>query len=219
MLICDIKPAMTDTTQKNRIREHRLAQSPKMSQARLAELVDMQQSAIGRLEKGDYRLTVDQLDAFAKALNVRPVDLLPRDLLAEDGEPYDDGATSKTATTPYEKPSDTAPHGQNSRDLVDILTDLTPNGFALILNNDDLGGEGYRKGDIVIVDPGRSARKGDIVCLQKYDKRGGAQTLLATYHPPFFLMAPLNHRPMPPIFNDASQVDIRGVVCHSLRKN
>ncbi len=48
-----------------------------LSQVELAAMVGMSQSDISRIENG-RTATVNQLLTFAKALNVRPVTLLPR---------------------------------------------------------------------------------------------------------------------------------------------
>jgi transcriptional regulator with XRE-family HTH domain len=60
---------------KNRIRE--LRERAGLSQAQLAELVGTTQAEISRLETGERRLTVDWMARIARALMLRPSDLLP----------------------------------------------------------------------------------------------------------------------------------------------
>jgi transcriptional regulator with XRE-family HTH domain len=66
---------------KNRIRE--LRERAGLSQAQLAELVGTTQAQIARLEKGERRLTVDWMARIARALMLRPSDLLPNAAVAD----------------------------------------------------------------------------------------------------------------------------------------
>jgi transcriptional regulator with XRE-family HTH domain len=65
----------------NRIRDLRLGAG--LSQAELAELVGTTQAQIARLETGERRLTVEWMQRIARALSLRPSDLLPTAALAD----------------------------------------------------------------------------------------------------------------------------------------
>ena len=62
----------------NRIRELRIAVSPKMSQQALADLVGVSKVTISDLERGAMQLTQDYMRRIANALGVTPADVLPR---------------------------------------------------------------------------------------------------------------------------------------------
>ncbi len=76
----------------NRIREIR--EQKGISQSALAERCNTTQPTIQRLESGDRKLTEFWMRAIAKALDVRPVDLIEAMIAAEienDIAPDDDG--------------------------------------------------------------------------------------------------------------------------------
>lgn len=58
----------------NRIRELRL-QVPGLTQEQLAERLHMTTSAVGKLERGDVRLTSDKIPALVSALGCHPLEL------------------------------------------------------------------------------------------------------------------------------------------------
>ena len=78
---------------------------------------------------------------------------------------------------------------------------------------------GYLPGDIVIVDLGRVAEAGDLVCAQVYDwRRAAAETVMRLYEPPYLLAATLDERLRRPLVVDNDQVIIKGVLLpHRLR--
>lgn len=61
----------------NRIRELRLAATPKMSQQKLADMINVSKPTISELERGSMALTQDYMRRISRALNVQPADLLP----------------------------------------------------------------------------------------------------------------------------------------------
>jgi transcriptional regulator with XRE-family HTH domain len=54
----------------------RLREAKGLSQEKLAELADMRQAHVSEIESGLTNLTLDNLQALAVALGVRPMDLL-----------------------------------------------------------------------------------------------------------------------------------------------
>lgn len=62
---------------KFRIKEIR--KNKKMTQENLADLVGMSQPQIQRIETGQSSLTLEQIDMFAKALQVEPYELFPEE--------------------------------------------------------------------------------------------------------------------------------------------
>ena len=54
----------------------RLRKAQRLSQERLAELTDLDQPHISEIEAGLVNLTLDNLQALARALGVEPCDLL-----------------------------------------------------------------------------------------------------------------------------------------------
>lgn len=62
----------------NRIKE--LRKLRKMTQQELAKLIGVSQVQIGRLESGERGLDISDLPIIAKALNVEPWELLPKDM-------------------------------------------------------------------------------------------------------------------------------------------
>jgi len=53
--------------------------SKKMSQEELGRLVNIQQTLISRIERGERKVTTDELRKFATALNVTMTELLGED--------------------------------------------------------------------------------------------------------------------------------------------
>lgn len=50
-----------------------------ISQVRLGELIGLDQSGVSRIERGERPVTVDLLRSIARALGMRPADLLDGD--------------------------------------------------------------------------------------------------------------------------------------------
>jgi transcriptional regulator with XRE-family HTH domain len=67
----------------NRIRELRLAHSPKMSQQKLGDAIGRSKMTISDLESGKMELTLDYMRRIAKVFGV-----LPADLLSQADNPY-----------------------------------------------------------------------------------------------------------------------------------
>jgi transcriptional regulator with XRE-family HTH domain len=59
------------------VRRHRERRTNPLSQETLGRLVGLSRSSIANIEKGRHHLVIHQLLAFARALKVRPEDLLP----------------------------------------------------------------------------------------------------------------------------------------------
>lgn len=62
----------------NRIKE--LRKKKNLTQQQLAELVGLDYTHIGRIEKGERTLDVEYLPIFAKALDCEPWEILPLDM-------------------------------------------------------------------------------------------------------------------------------------------
>lgn len=62
----------------------------KMTQETLASLVGLTQGQITRIENGQTDIGLDQLSKFAKALNVRLIDLLPDEILPNPISPEEE---------------------------------------------------------------------------------------------------------------------------------
>jgi transcriptional regulator with XRE-family HTH domain len=79
--------------------------------------------------------------------------------------------------------------------------------------------EGYRPGDIMIVDLNAEPRRGDVVCAQLYDwqRPGGTQTVFRLFEPPYLVGAGPDEASRKPRLIDNDSVAIKGVVLTSLR--
>lgn len=62
----------------NRIRELRIAATPKLSQQALADMIGVSKVTISDLERGSMQLTQDYMRRIAHALGVTPADILPK---------------------------------------------------------------------------------------------------------------------------------------------
>ncbi len=101
------------------------------------------------------------------------------------------------------------------------LPDTPPHnqGFWTITNN-ALSLEGYRPGDIVVVDMGVEPQPGDVVCAQVYNfNRGTAETVLRVYAPPYLLVRTMDAGfDLKPLYVDNERVVIRGTVVRMVRE-
>jgi transcriptional regulator with XRE-family HTH domain len=61
----------------NLVRLHRERRRNPLSQEKLGRLVGLSRTSIVNIEKGRHHIVIHQLLAFARALKVRPEDLLP----------------------------------------------------------------------------------------------------------------------------------------------
>lgn len=107
------------------------------------------------------------------------------------------------------------------RRLVDILIGGRNGADPWILTSGVLEAEGYRPGDLVIVDLNAlPAKEGDCVCAQVYDRSGAtAETVWRVYNPPFLMAAPLvGATRLKPLMVDNDRVVIRGVITDCLRR-
>lgn len=71
--------------QTNRIRELRKAR--KLTQQQLAEKVGISYTHLGRIENGERGLDMEYIPAFAKALDVKPYEILPKEWQPEEITP------------------------------------------------------------------------------------------------------------------------------------
>lgn len=79
--------------------------------------------------------------------------------------------------------------------------------------------EGYRPGDILIVDLNALPRPGDVVCAQLYDwqRSAGTQTVFRIYEPPYLVAAGPDEATRKPRLIDSENVAVKGVVMTSVR--
>lgn len=105
--------------------------------------------------------------------------------------------------------------------LADAIARLTAHEGvdAWVLGSRALDYEGYRPGDILIVDLNGQPRAGDVVCAQLYDwqRPGGTQTAFRLYEPPYLVGAGPDDASRKPRLIDSENVVIKGVVLTSLR--
>lgn len=88
------------------------------------------------------------------------------------------------------------------------------------LKSEALLHEGYRPGDILIVNLNAQPKPGDIVLVQLYDwrNRAGTETVFRLYEPPFLIASgPVEAARKPRLIN-ADDVGIKGVVEAMLRR-
>lgn len=79
--------------------------------------------------------------------------------------------------------------------------------------------EGFRPGDVVIVNLNGTPRPGDVVCVQIYDfANGRAQTVFRLYEPPFLIGSGPDEAVRKPRRADEDSVAIKGVVEMTFRR-
>jgi DNA-binding Xre family transcriptional regulator len=90
---------------------------------------------------------------------------------------------------------------------------------AWVLRSRALEDEGYKPGDILIVDLNRMAQAGDIVCAQLYDweRPGRTRTVFRIYHAPYLVGAGPEPGARIPHLVDNRTVMIKGVVKFNFR--
>lgn len=77
---------------------------------------------------------------------------------------------------------------------------------------------GYMPGDIVLVDMTITPRRGDVVCAQVYDLKGGAETKIRVHQPPYLVTQTMDPRAEDqPLYIDNERVVVMGTVVRSLR--
>ena len=86
-----------------------------------------------------------------------------------------------------------------------------------VLRSRALEQAGYMPGDILVVDLNATARPGDCVCIQIYDKTGRAETAFRLLEPPFLVAASNDPHFRRPILVDNDRAQIRGVVIATIR--
>lgn len=95
----------------------------------------------------------------------------------------------------------------------------TPNRFPYELKSDVLAHEGWRKGDVLIVDMADAPREGDIVCAQFYARNDGerTETVMRLMHGRFLVAAGGHDPTREPRMRDDASVRIMGRVVAGLR--
>ncbi len=128
------------------------------SQSQLAERVNTTQVQIGRLEKGDRRLTVEWLQRLAQALDCKPIDLMDNGLAEEEAR--------------YEAPPD------GERVMRALIPTRFENCFWLRAGNDALNLRGIVAGDFLICERIVEPQEGDLVVVTVETPDARAHTML-----------------------------------------
>ena len=215
-------PAMTEIPHTHRIKYWREKRG--LSQKALAERAGMNQQKIHLLENQQQSLRVEQVPAIARALGVKPVDILPEFFVEDrsipgevsdvEAEPFDLD-TLPAAPPPGVHVSPPRPDAAIAK-AIDILIDNNPDRHAFTLRSRALELEGYKPGDILIIDMKKPPRNGEIVCAQIYAGLD-ATTVFRQYMPPFLLPASRAKKYREPLLVDNMRVKIMGTVIHTLR--
>lgn len=102
--------------------------------------------------------------------------------------------------------------------IIAALTDGRRNIDPWTLNSRALELSGYRPGDTLLVALGETALAGDVVCAQIYDwPTGKAETMFRIFQPPYLVASTADPALLRPHAVDGQQVQVKGVVIHSLR--
>lgn len=102
--------------------------------------------------------------------------------------------------------------------IIAALTEGRRNIDPWTLNSRALELSGYRTGDTLLVALGETPLSGDIVCAQLYDwARGKAETVFRIFQPPYLVASTTDTALLRPHAVDGQQVQIKGVVIHSVR--
>lgn len=119
--------------------------------------------------------------------------------------------------------SDAEPYNSESQPAIDraieaLIAD-NPARAPWLLKSRALEVEGYKPGDILIVDLNATAKAGDIVCAQIYDWQNHAatQTVFRVYEAPFLISAGYDRLDRKPRLVDGETVVIKGVVTDMVR--
>ena len=210
--------------EKNRIREWRERRG--LSQAQLAERMGLHQQAVHRLESGQHELKAQHLKAYARALGVRPIDILPRDMV--DAPPgaggglfeMDEGWEGLPANDRVRRRKPAPKPETASVSTLPRALGMAPEALERLhvwtLDSPALEGAGLRRGDVLLVDRDRTPAPGDIVCAALLGA-GRSQTVFRLYQPPFLLTANLDETLRDPLLIDRARVRIDGVVCGLVR--
>lgn len=102
--------------------------------------------------------------------------------------------------------------------IIAALTDGRRNIDPWRLNSRALELSGYRPGDTLLVALGETPLAGDVVCAQIYDwPTGKAETVFRIFQPPYLVASTTDPALLRPHAVDGQQVQVKGVVIHSLR--
>jgi hypothetical protein len=107
--------------------------------------------------------------------------------------------------------------------VADAIAAMTGRALHLVpweLKSQALLHEGYRPGDILIVDLNASPKPGDIVLVQLYDwrNRAGTETVFRLYEPPYLIASGPVEAAKKPRLIDTAEIGIKGVVQAMLRR-
>ncbi len=186
-----------------------------LTQVQLGELTGNSQNAIWRLETDKMELKSHHLPVFARALGVRPIDILPLEFLEEDMRSH---KFSETEAQEYRPSVNCDNTGNNTLSLVEMAVGDNPNRNAWTLQSDVLEDQGYIKGDILITDMSQNAKAGDIVCAELY-ANGTSDTVFRIFQPPYLLSGSQKPLYRQPIMCDYARVKIIATVTQMIRLN
>lgn len=177
-------------------------------------------SNVSHIYSGDQRMSLDWARAFAKVLQVPLEEVLKRAGVSEPAEAQ--------RLTPGFSESDAAPFvsdgsaADNARKIAALLGGDKPGVDIWTVRTDALMLEGYRRGDLILVDTHQSerCRAGDMVIAQLYNwKSGSVETVLRLFEPPVLIAVSATVSGGRTHVVDGNNVVIRGKVIASWRTN
>lgn len=166
-----------ESSAPNRLKE--LREAAGLTQQQLAELVGTAGQQIGKLEKGERKLTLEWMERIGRALNRKPIELLPQGMALDLKEP--DAAR-------YEARSDP---GYEQR-VLGTLYPGHPNAMLYEVRSSVLDLIGYRRWDLVVIDFSQQAvdavaPRDVVLAAVVSDEFGETERLLRLYVPPLLL--------------------------------
>lgn len=179
-----------------------------LTQTQLGDLSGLGQFTIHKLEAGKQELKLKHLPVLAAPLGVRPIDLLPEDLLC--GVDISPIAPHLAEAAPFDAAAQHHP-----KTLIIMIKALLSHNKSLqpwVLLGQSLKRKGFDKGDVLIVDPTKIPKAGDIVCAHM---DGHPAPIFRFYSPPFLMSASIIDAQ--PILIGSNGLKIDGPVVDNLR--
>lgn len=170
-----------------------------LSQHELAERAGMEPQQVGRLERGERRMTLESIQQLAQALNVSPAAFFP-DAFMIDGIGEDARAQPAGNDLDWYRVSASVLEGVETVDVYQI-------------KGNGLSGYGILDGDHLIVDREAEPKPGDVVIVEAIDiNTRGVAMIARVYDPPFLLSSATSGEARRPLLTDRNAVRILGPV-------
>lgn len=180
------------------------------NRTRLAKEAGVDPSTLSRFMNDDLnkaQLQTNSIERIARVGGLPPYQTQAQPRLA---------GLAENEAEPLQWPADTG--SKNPYDIALNSLKNTRNGLdPWIMKSRALELEGYLPGDVVFVDLNETARYGDAVCAQVYDRNGRAETVFRIYEHPFLVSASTEKSTRRPLLVDNDTITIRGVITASLR--